>query len=64
MRPLVAHIAGLPVEETVLQLAAAGITLATALRIARERTRRGLRRARRAAAPRRRGGPAGRVRSL
>jgi selenium-binding protein 1 len=38
---LPAHIAGLPVEEAIVQLAAAGITLGTALRLARERTRRG-----------------------
>jgi hypothetical protein len=32
-----AHVSGLPVEETLLQLAPAGVALAAALRIARER---------------------------
>jgi hypothetical protein len=35
----VAHVGGLPVEETLLQLAPAGVALAAALRLTRARTR-------------------------
>jgi hypothetical protein len=49
-----AHVAGVPVEETVLQLAPAGVAVVAALRLTRERTRRWTSRLRRY-----RGGPCG-----
>jgi hypothetical protein len=48
-----AHIAGLPVEETILPLATAGAALVTALRLTRERARRWTGRLSRRAADRR-----------